>query len=650
MRNIDISLLTVLLTCSLMLSPLTFKTSASPDPPKIYLAPSTNTFYSNTTNVGHRFNVTVWCANVTEDILGVQVTLHFNDSVVNVTRWWAPDWDTDFFMPAPVSVIPTPPNNVGYIHVGAGQGYVKVAVMKGGLPPVAPWGHNGTIAILEFNITAAPLEGGQLTSALHINNIDTYLKDTSNVDIPGVAKEDGSYTFNYIAAPLKPSIWLETSLSTYETRKPRPFNVSIMVENVSQTLGLVGIQFIVSYNSTYLDATQIIQGGFLSNTTWAPYGTMVASYVDYRGAVYGEFVLPNGTGKFNPPFPEGNGTIATITFFPILHEEASFNITITPLFDEFFIGKDIEWIPYLPPKNCEYTYNPLLEPTLAVTPSGYIASHVGETFDVNVTLNSLDEQWNMTYAEFKLEYNNNSLQVLNVTEGNLLNQFGNTTFNHEELDGNVEMNITLNPTTYPSGSGTLAKITFNVTTCPGSSILSLNDTKLLDFEMKDVLHEVQNGSYALHEVLIHPIVFLTETFYVVTASNTCITPVPMSLDQTHMMLSFNVTGINGTAGFVNITIPRALLYDSPTNWLVIVGEKTVEVTAVENTTYASLYFTFNLSSKTVYIMGTSVIPETTPNVFMLVLLAATIIGLAIAKTRLKKREEIIHCKTPPTRL
>jgi len=199
MRNIDISLLTVLLTCSLMLSPLTFKTSASPDPPKIYLAPSTNTFYSNTTNVGHRFNVTVWCANVTEDILGVQVTLHFNDSVVNVTRWWAPDWDTDFFMPAPVSVIPTPPNNVGYIHVGAGQGYVKVAVMKGGLPPVAPWGHNGTIAILEFNITAAPLEGGQLTSALHINNIDTYLKDTSNVDIPGVAKEDGYYEISKLA-------------------------------------------------------------------------------------------------------------------------------------------------------------------------------------------------------------------------------------------------------------------------------------------------------------------------------------------------------------------------------------------------------------------------------------------------------------------
>jgi len=643
-------LTTVILTLTILLVSISAFPSAMATTSRIYLEPSNNIYTTDTAYVGMEFNVTVWCTGITENILGAQIALWFNDSIINVTRWWAPDWDANFFMPSPIAVIPTPPDNVGYVHVGAGQGYVKVAVAKGGLPPTAPWGTNGTIAIFEFNITAAPTEGGQLTSSLSINNIDTYLKDTANVDIPGVVKEDGSYTFIYIAAPLQPSMWLEMSPSTYEARKPRPFNVSIIVENVSQTLGLVGIQFIVSYNSTYLDATQIIQGDFLSNSTWAPYGTMVASYVDYRGVVYGELILPNGTGIYKPPFPEGNGTVAIITFLPILHAEASFNITITPLFDEFFISKEGEWLPYLAPKNCEYTYNPLPVSTLAVTPSEYIASHVGETFDVNVTLNNLDEQWNMIYAEFKLEYNNNYLQVLNVTEGNFLNQFGDTTFNHEELDGNVEMNITLSPTTYPSGSGTLAKITFNVTTCPGLSMLSLNDTKLLDFEMKDVLHEVQHGSYALHEVLVHPIVFLTETFYVVTVSNTCITPVPMSFDQLHMMLSFNVTGINGTVGFVNITIPRALLYASPTDWIVIVGGKAVEVTVVENTTYASLYFTFNSSSKTVYILGTSVIPEMTPNIFMLVLLAATIIGLAIAKTRLKKREERFNCKTPPTRL
>jgi hypothetical protein len=610
--------------------------------------PSDTTFYSNTTDIGDRFNVTIWCADIPDDILGAQITLHFNDTILNVTQWWAPTWDSDFFMPEPPAVvtIPSPPDP-GYIHVGAGHGYIKVAVAKGGLPPAAPWGHNGTIAIIEFNITAAPPEGEQLTSSLSINNIDTYLKDTSNVDIPGVVKEDGSYTFIYATIPITPSMWLETSPSTYEATKCRPFNVSIIIKNVSQTTGLIGIQFIVSYDSEYLEVEQIIQGDFLSNTTWASHGTLMTSYVDYRGIVYGELILPNATGKYNPPFPEGNGTVAIITFLPILHEEASFNITITPLFGEFFINKDGEYVLYLPAKDCQFVYNPLPLPTLAIAPSKYTASHVGQSFDVNVTLNDLDAQWNMTYAEFKLWYDNTTLQVLNVVEGDFLNQFGSTTFNHAEIDGCIEMNITLTPTTDPYGSGTLATITFNVTTSPGLSTLSLNDTKLLDFEMYEVLHEVQHGYYQLHEILIHPIVWDTETFDVVTVSNTSVTPVPMLFNQPHMMLYFNVTGYDNTIGFVNITIPRNLLYSSPSDWFVIVNGEKVEVTVAENATHVSLYFTFSSSSTTVYVLGTSAIPEMLPIILILALLATTLMGLVVAKkARLKKREEPGYCKTP----
>jgi hypothetical protein len=524
-----------------------------------------------------------------------------------------------------------------------------VSVSKGGLPPSPPYGHNGTIAIIEFTITATPPEGGQLTSSLNINNGDTFLKDSSNVNIPGITIEDGSYTIIYVTAPVTPTIWLETSPSTFEARKLRPFNVSIIVKNVSETMNLVGIQFIVSYNSTYLTVEQIIQGDFLSNTTWAHYGTFVASYVDNRGAVYGELILPNGTGQYNPPFPEGDGKVATITFLPLLHKETSFNISITttPLFGEFFVNKDGEYIPYLPAKGCQYAYNPLPLPTLAITPSTYTASHVGETFDVDVTLNDLDVQWDMTYVEFELWYDINTLQLLDVVEGDFLSQFGDTTFNHTEGAGYTKVNITLTPTAYPYGTGTLATMTFNVTTSPGVSKLLLNDTKLLDFEAKEVLHKVQHGYYQLHEVLIHPIVWDTETFDVITVSNTSVTPVPMLFNQPHMMLYFNVTGYDNTIGFVNITIPKDLLYSSPSDWFVIVKGEKVEVTLVENATHVSLYFTFSLSSTTVYVLGTSVIPEMPPNILMLALLAATLMGLAVAKkARLNKREELVHCKTP----
>jgi hypothetical protein len=159
--------------------------------PSIYLEPSNNIYTTDTAYVGMKFNVTVWCAGIPKDILGAQITLHFNDTILNVTQWWAPTWDPNFFMPAPIVTIPTPPD-AGYLHVGAGHGYIKISVAKGGLPPKAPWGHNGTIAIIEFNITAAPTEQGIYASGLLINNVDTYLKDTSNVDIP-VTKNNGYY-------------------------------------------------------------------------------------------------------------------------------------------------------------------------------------------------------------------------------------------------------------------------------------------------------------------------------------------------------------------------------------------------------------------------------------------------------------------------
>ena len=185
---------TILLTLTMLLLTTSTTPSVMANTPRIYLEPSNNIYTVDTAYLGMRFNVTIWCTGITQDLGGAQITLYFNDSIINVTRWWAPDWDPNFFMPTPYSALPTPPDNTGYIHVGPGEAYVKISVMKGGLPPSPPWGHNGTIAIFEFNITAIPtLQGEKYSSSLQINNTDTYLLDTSASEIPGVTKEDGYY-------------------------------------------------------------------------------------------------------------------------------------------------------------------------------------------------------------------------------------------------------------------------------------------------------------------------------------------------------------------------------------------------------------------------------------------------------------------------
>jgi hypothetical protein len=637
-------LLMIFCICLTAFSPLSIINICYAQNPRIYLDPSSNIFYSNVTSVGYRFNLTVWCENV-PDLGGAQIYLEFNDSIINVTRWFVPSGDPYFFMPEPppATALPTPPDP-GYIHVAPGKGYVKVSVSKGGLPPGPPWGHSGKIAIFEFVITAMPPEDGQLTCPLHINTTDTFLLDPNAEKVSNVIKEDGTYTFIYVAPPPHvPQIWLEASPSTYEAIKMRPFNVSVIIQNVSSLDYLIGVQLILSYNSTCLDVVDIFEGDFLKNPTWAPYGAIATYYVDHRGVIYGQFILSDGSGQWNPPFPEGNGTIATITFLPTLHEAANFNITIEPLFGRFFLNKTGEWMPHLPPKNCEYTYSPLPLPTLAVAPNTYIASHIGEIFDINVTLNDIDALWNMTYAEFKLYFDHNSLQVIDVIEGDFLSQFGSTVFNHEENDGYTKVNITLTPVgNYPSGSGTLATVRFNVTSSPGTSTLTLNDTKLLDSEMKDVLHETQDGYYQLHERLIHPITWETETFNIITVSNTSITPVPMNFNQTYKLLWFNVTGYDGTVGFVNITIPKALLNASITDWYVIVGGWPVQPIVLENATHTTLYFTFSSSVNSVYILGTWVVPEMSTSFLLLALLMISLAGFAFAKkVQLKKCKELL---------
>jgi hypothetical protein len=163
----------------------------------IYMEPPNNIYSLNNATLGTKFNVTIWVKNTTL-VGGAQASIEFNDTVLNVTRWFMPTWDPNFFMPQtpyPPSALPAPPNP-GYLHLHLGRGRVLVAVSKGGLPPGEPWGHNGTIAIFEFNITKVPtVPGPKLTSVLKLNSTDTFLLDTTATELNGTIIRDGSYTF-----------------------------------------------------------------------------------------------------------------------------------------------------------------------------------------------------------------------------------------------------------------------------------------------------------------------------------------------------------------------------------------------------------------------------------------------------------------------
>jgi hypothetical protein len=169
---------------------------------RIYLAPSNNIYTTDTASVGTKFNVTVWTENA-PNVGGAQVYLEFNDTVINVTRWFEPKNDPQYiFYGKGTSALPTPPNDAAYQHLGLNRGKVLVSVSL--FPPAPPYfTGSGKICIFEFKITKVPTTGNY-TSGLIINTSDTYMLDgDTGSEIAGVVKENGSYKISKIGAPPK---------------------------------------------------------------------------------------------------------------------------------------------------------------------------------------------------------------------------------------------------------------------------------------------------------------------------------------------------------------------------------------------------------------------------------------------------------------
>jgi hypothetical protein len=126
-------------------------------------------------------------------------------------------------------------------------------------------------------------------------------------------------TITVLAAPPMPIIRVEPSTHII-TR--RAFNISIVVANLTAALRIIGAQFRLLYNSTYLQVLDVAEGPFFPSFPQRPTPpyTIFTWYDEPDDPVYGshisvlDMLFPNDTGVWPGPFPEGEGTIATITF------------------------------------------------------------------------------------------------------------------------------------------------------------------------------------------------------------------------------------------------------------------------------------------------------------------------------------------------
>ena len=168
----------------------------------------------------------------------------------------------------------------------------------------------------------------------------------------------------------------------YASRIGEEFSINITISNVEEEQHLVGLNFRVSYNDSLLEVIDVAEGPFLrqfNQTPTEPY-TFFIYYIDPAtsfpngtivppSVVIGLMLMPNGTGQWPGPFPEGEGTLATITFRAINQSaepqgplSCNFHIFDVTIIDDE--GNDLSYTVEdgyyeIPQLSFEYTYETL---------------------------------------------------------------------------------------------------------------------------------------------------------------------------------------------------------------------------------------------------------------------------------------------------
>jgi len=122
-------------------------------------------------------------------------------------------------------------------------------------------------------------------------------------------------------------------------------------------------------------------------------------------------------------------------------------------------------------------------------------------------------------------------------------------------------------------------------------------------------------------------------YNVYVVSNSTVSDFSFNPDE-GALLRFDVEGEDGTTGFCRVIIPKNLL-DTEGNWVVIVDVNSVTPTVNEDANNTYLYFTYQHSTKTVEIIGTTAIPEFPSWIILPLLITATLL-IIICKQRLPK--------------
>ena len=257
--------------------------------------------------VGQQFTIDITMYDVA-DLYGWEVKLTWDNSLLNCTAEEYPILPPGLNWEAPNSLLLGPGIQQDYNETH-GRWYHGLSALP--MSPPVPEPFTGTIKLvtLTFEVLSQPPKGG----ACVLDLFDSKVSDSNAVSIDHQAL-DGLYEILSPGVPM-PKITLDPE--SRNTFTGGVFDVDIVISNVNTSARLIGVDVHVGFNATMLSVVSITEGPFMKDPAWALYEPqptifMPNSYAGYAG--FGILLVPPGGVYPYTAFPEGSGTLATITF------------------------------------------------------------------------------------------------------------------------------------------------------------------------------------------------------------------------------------------------------------------------------------------------------------------------------------------------
>jgi len=314
------------------------------------------TFFTNVTREGTRFNATILIFNVS-NLFSYQVHLFYNQNMINATRAWIPKWDSEWVFYGKNAYILGPVFAGEYIN-DTYYNYVQLGSVL--LSEPAYTGEKGLLAIIEFEIIASPEPNNYLETELNIDNPDTILLKDPSTEIPA-EKVNGKYRFNWLEPTLSLKPCTQVLTRPYET-----FNLTVWIENVTESDKLVAISFTLAFNRTLLNITKVDEGPFFPsfNSTPTPPYTQFTYKLTPEGINITTKLKPGPEGYTR--FPKGSGVLVNLRF-QLIHQPP--NRTYCPLQLTNITALNSEGTPTItsPPKDTLIIIATQNQPVLLIT-------------------------------------------------------------------------------------------------------------------------------------------------------------------------------------------------------------------------------------------------------------------------------------------